>query len=132
MEQRISTSIVIANWAKIPDDQVNGRLLGYKLKYTITLIADKATVGAPVTKIIILDKYTFRHKIHGLQSYTTYDVSVAGYTAAGDGPYSTPVQSSKLNLISISVFHSSFIFFKYSNPVWQGKASSPLFPDLWV
>ena len=86
--------MVIASWGKIPNDLVNGRLLGYKLKYTITLIADKATVGAPVTKIITLDKYTFRYKIHGLQSYTTYAVSVAGYTAAGDGPYSTPVDSS--------------------------------------
>ena len=94
VEHGISTSMVIVNWGKIPHDQVNGRLLGYKLKYTITLVADKASVGAPVTKTIILDKYTFRYKIHGLQSYTTYAVSVAGYTAAGDGPYSTPVDSS--------------------------------------
>ena len=103
---------------------MNGRLLGYKLKYTVTHVADQAVVGAPITKTIDLDKYTFIYKITGLQSYTRYEVSVAGYTAAGDGPYSSPIVSGKLTSVLYSDFsllrirtfpiHIRYLFFNRS------------------
>ena len=95
VNDEISTTTLEASWKEIPQHLVNGRLLGYKLRYTVTHVADQAVVGAPITKTIDLDKYTFIYKITGLQSYTRYAVSIAGYTGAGDGPYSKPIVSSK-------------------------------------
>ena len=84
-----------ATWNAIPDEAANGILLGYKLKYTITHVSDQPVVGAQITKELVLDKYTFYYKLTGLQSYTTYSVSVSGYTAGGEGPYATPISASK-------------------------------------
>ena len=94
-DQKTTTSVV-ATWKKIPDDLINGILLGYKLRYTVSRISDELYIGAPITKEIKLDKFTFRYKITGLQSYTTYDISVAGYTDAGNGPFNLPIPESML------------------------------------
>ena len=73
-------------------EKSNGHLKGYKVKYTITKVSNvDVLITSSSTKEIILDKYTFRLKITGLTSYTTYTVSVCGFTGAGNGPYSDPV-----------------------------------------
>ena len=90
-----STSMLTVSWSAITDDEANGKLLGYKLKYTITHVSGLPVVGAQTTKEFSLDKYTFLYKLTGLQSYTTYSVSVSGYTGGGEGPYTTSITASK-------------------------------------
>ena len=82
-------------WSAISNDAANGILLGYKLKYTITHVSGQPVVGAETTKVFVLDKFTFFYEFTGLQSYTTYSVSVSGYTGGGEGPYTTPISASK-------------------------------------
>ena len=63
-------------------------------------------VGAKTTKVFVLDKFTFSHEFTGLQSYTTYSVSVSGYTGGGEGPYTTPIVASELHCIVSLTFHT--------------------------
>ena len=99
--QGFSTSKLTVSWDAIPDEEANGKLLGYKLKYKVTHVAGQAVLGAEKAKEISLDKYTFLYKLTGLQSYTTYSVSVSGYTASGEGPYTTPIAACKFNVLII-------------------------------
>ena len=97
----ISTTSLVVTWDGISDDDANGILLGYKIKYTITEVSGQDYVGERITKVIDLDKFTFVYTITGLQSYTTYEVSVSGYTGGGEGPYSKPLEASEDNFIFI-------------------------------
>ena len=63
-------------------------------------------VGAKTTKVFVLDKFTFSYEFTGLQSYTTYSVSVSGYTGGGEGPYTTPIVASELHCIVSQTFHT--------------------------
>ncbi|XP_065064502.1 uncharacterized protein LOC135690773 [Rhopilema esculentum] len=92
VREKYSLDSVMVTWDEIAAEKSNGRLKGYKVKYTITKMSNvDVLVTSSSTKEIILDKYTFRLKITGLTSYTTYAVSVCGFTDAGNGPYSDPV-----------------------------------------
>ena len=95
VKQGYSISQLEVSWSAISDAAANGILLGYKLKYTITQISGQPVVGALTTKEFVLDKFTFFYKITGLQSYTTYSVSVSGFTGGGEGPFTTPILASK-------------------------------------
>eukprot|EP00795_Rhopilema_esculentum_P012024 gene12024-2609_t len=89
----ISTTSLVVTWAGISDDDANGILLGYKIRYTLIKVSGQDSVGERITKVIDLDRFTFLYKITGLQSYTTYEVSVSGYTGGGEGPYSKPLEA---------------------------------------
>eukprot|EP00795_Rhopilema_esculentum_P001382 gene1382-15786_t len=92
VREKYSLDSITVTWNEIAAEKSNGRLKGYKVKYTITKVSNvDVLVTSSSTKEIILDKYTFRLKITGLTSYTTYVVSVCGFTDAGNGPYSDPV-----------------------------------------
>jgi len=107
VRQGYSTTKLSVSWSAISDDAANGILLGYKLKYTLTHVSGQPVVGAETTKVFVLDKFTFSHEFTGLQSYTTYSVSVSGYTGGGEGPYTTPIVATTCkcpNLIFLNWF----------------------------
>lgn len=72
-----STSLFVT-WEFLPNDRVNGILLGYKLlykKYGPTNVSEQnATTTMNFTVLT------------GLEKFTIYDVKVLAFTRVGDGP----------------------------------------------
>ena len=83
-----SSSLSIS-WTAIPEEHAMGRLLGYHVMYTPVKKADKPlkeNVG--VTTITVGNLHTH---LKGLESFTSYMIWVAGFTANGDGIASSRV-----------------------------------------
>ena len=74
------------SWNGIPADYVNGILLGYRLTYYMSYRSGKLLGGEHIKTIIEVNNLTFYYKVSGLVNYATYDVTIAGYTIAGEGP----------------------------------------------
>lgn len=72
-----STSLFVA-WDPLPEDQVNGILLGYKVTYSKhrEIHARKQNIST-ILNITILS---------GLDKFTAYDVHVSAFTRIGNGP----------------------------------------------
>jgi len=71
-----STSLLVA-WEQLPEDQVNGILLGYKVAYSKygEIDARKQNVSTMMSFII-----------SGLDKFTVYQVNVSAFTRVGNGP----------------------------------------------
>ena len=72
-----STSLLVA-WEHLPEDQVNGILLGYKVTYSKYGEIDmrKQNFSAMLNSTIL----------GGLDKFTVYQVNVSAFTRVGDGP----------------------------------------------
>eukprot|EP00795_Rhopilema_esculentum_P001278 gene1278-15663_t len=75
-------------WGSIPDEKTNGVFKGYKIQYRLASVGGRPLVQKGPIKVIETDKFTHDYEITGLQSYSTYEVTVSGSTNAGDGPKS--------------------------------------------
>lgn len=74
------------------EEKANGRFRGYKVKYTVKKVAGIDTViTSSSTKEVVVDRFTLKLKLNGLLSYSSYDISICGFTEAGNGPFSTPI-----------------------------------------
>ena len=92
VKQRVSLDTIIVTWNALNEEVTNGRFKGYKVRYTMRKVAGvDIMVTDSSRKEIVVDKYTLRLKISGLLSYASYDVSVCGFTEAGNGPFSKPI-----------------------------------------
>lgn len=83
------SSTLSISWTAIPEEHAMGRLLGYHVMYTPVKKADKPlkeNVG--VTTITVDNLHT---RLKGLESFTSYMIWVAGFTAKGDGIASSRV-----------------------------------------
>ena len=72
-----STSLFVA-WEPLPDDQVNGILLGYKVTYR-----RRKEIHARKQNTSIILNFTI---LAGLDKFTAYDVNVSAFTRVGNGP----------------------------------------------
>ena len=107
VQHKISLDTIIVTWSAIDEKKANGRFKGYKVKYTAEKIAGvDAVIPGSNTKEIVVDKYTFRVKINGLLSYASYEVSVCGYTEAGNGPFSKTFLAGSIIFMWISISKS--------------------------
>ena len=80
-----STGWFYVTWGEIPDEFVNGILRGYRLTYYLSYRAN-LPIGGEVVKIQHdFGIHTFAYKVTGLLNYAVYNVSIAGFTNAGDG-----------------------------------------------
>lgn len=72
-----STSLLVA-WEQLPEDHVNGILLGYKVTYSKYGEIDtrKENVSAMLNVTIL----------RGLHKFTVYQVNVSAFTRVGSGP----------------------------------------------
>jgi len=72
-----STRLLVA-WEPLPEDQVNGILLGYKVTYSKygEIDARKQNVSAMLNLTIL----------SGLEKFTVYHVNVSAFTRVGNGP----------------------------------------------
>ena len=107
--EMFSMNELIVKWNAINNDQANGRFKGYKVRYRVVRVSSKATSATSRVSEIVVDKYTFTLKLFDLESYTTYAVSVLGYTEAGDGPISTPIDAGKSQRLFSSIMIFVFI-----------------------
>lgn len=79
-----STSINVT-WEPVPDDHVNGIVLGYRLFYKQ---ADKAINDF---SNLTVNSSIFDIEINGLKYYTKYELRLLAFTMVGDGNISEPV-----------------------------------------
>lgn len=79
-----STSINVT-WETVPDDHVNGIVLGYRLFYKQ---ADKAINDF---SNLTVNSSIFDIEINGLKFYTKYELRLLAFTMVGDGNISEPV-----------------------------------------
>ena len=63
-------------WDSIPVEMRNGILLGYHVYYQESLSSDDIKNATKTTTYVVLT---------GLETYTSYDIRVCGFTAVGDG-----------------------------------------------
>ena len=71
---------------KVPDNETNGILTGYMVLYRAVKIGAKKVQDAIVTKIRV-SADTYSMMLDDVQSFTTYEIRVAGLTRRGEGVY---------------------------------------------
>ena len=74
------------SWGSIPDEHTHGILLGYRLIYYISLISGLEVPGEKIKEQHEFDVFTFYYKVTKLLNFAVYNVTVTGFTQAGDGP----------------------------------------------
>lgn len=79
-----STSINVT-WEPVPDDHVNGIVLGYRLFYKQ---ADKAIDDF---SNLTVNSTVFSIELESLEFYTKYELQLLAFTVVGDGNVSEPV-----------------------------------------
>ena len=72
-----STSLLVA-WEQLPEDQVNGILLGYEVTYSKYGEIDMGKQNVSVMLNITI--------LRGLHKFTIYQVNVSAFTRVGSGP----------------------------------------------
>ena len=94
LDTKTATSLIIS-WTAIPEEYVTGELLGYHITYKPMTIGEQRidetesiTETAPATG---------KHELtlDSLSPFTQYSITVAGYTAEGDGHTSEAVLGGK-------------------------------------
>ncbi|CAK9254378.1 unnamed protein product [Sphagnum jensenii] len=78
-----SSTTIVVDWGEITKVDRNGILQGFKVKYTSLKSSDSTQYK------IIESNQTRTTTLTELKKYTTYRISVCGFTHAGDGVYST-------------------------------------------
>lgn len=80
-----SSASINVTWEPVPDDHVNGIVLGYRLFYKQ---ADKAINDF---SNLTVNSSIFDIEINGLKFYTKYELRLLAFTMVGDGNISEPV-----------------------------------------
>ncbi|RWS31821.1 Down syndrome cell adhesion molecule-like protein Dscam2, partial [Leptotrombidium deliense] len=78
----LSSTSVKVTWDKLAHRNVNGILVGYKVRYKLVTDASEEQIKTEVIR---------DHNgliLYGLEKFTNYSLKIAAYTAAGDGPFS--------------------------------------------
>ena len=101
----IDSSTLSVSWTAIPEEHVMGRLLGYHVMYTPVKVADKLLKeNAGMTIITVNYPGNLHARLKGLESFTTYIIRVAGFTAKGDGIVSTRVTGGNVKTLTGNCF----------------------------
>ena len=83
--RNISSTSLLVVWEPLPDDEVNGILLGYKVTYR-----KHEDVHARKQNRSTVLNYTI---LAGLNKFTAYDVNVSAFTLVGNGPEASATAS---------------------------------------
>lgn len=89
-----STNQLFTQWMKIPDDDVNGVLTGYVVSYKAVKVGGKKTIDE-VVKNRRVGADTNSLMLDSLQSFTSYEIKVAGLTRQGEGAFSNATYAGK-------------------------------------
>ena len=93
---RTTTSLIIS-WTAIPEENVTGKLLGYHITYKPVKIADQRIEGTESLTVTAPASGKHELTLDSLSLFTQYSITVAGYTAEGDGQASEAVFGGKNN-----------------------------------
>ncbi len=76
---------IFVGWGPLSTEELQGRLIGYEVRYRLFSIADETVHNPPpeVVKIVYSDINGL--KLTGLTTYTTYKVSVSAMSGGGTG-----------------------------------------------
>lgn len=86
------TSSISVSWTAIPEEHTKGKLLGYHVMYTTVKVARKRLKeDARINTIAVYHPGDLHVRLTGLESFTSYNFRVAGFTAKGDGMASSHV-----------------------------------------
>ena len=80
--ETVDSHSIRVTWAAPPADQWNGVLAGYRVLYT------EADGGGGDDNVASVPAGELSYTVRGLREWTSYNVWVLAYTAAGDGPRS--------------------------------------------
>lgn len=80
-----SPTTIFVGWGPLSTAELQGRLIGYEVRYRAFSVADEIIQDPPreMTKVIYSDINGI--KLTGLSTYTTYTVSVAALSGGGTG-----------------------------------------------
>lgn len=90
VQEKSSTFSLSVQWMKVPDNETNGHLTGYVVSYLAVKVGGKKVVDEIVRKRTV-GSGGYSLVLDDLQSFTTYEIRVAGRTGRGEGVYSQPV-----------------------------------------
>ena len=78
-------------WITIPDNETNGNLTGYAVSYRAVKIGGKKVEDEVIRKKKTVNADTLSVMLENVQSFTTYEIRVAGLTRRGEGVYSQAI-----------------------------------------
>ena len=85
-------------WGRLPKDKIHGILRGYRLIYYMSYRSDIPIGGEKNPTVVEFDSFTFYYEARNLVHYATYNVTVTGYTNAGNGPVPEVIASKKFDI----------------------------------
>jgi hypothetical protein len=83
----ITIDKLIVSWTEIPRTLANGQIENYEIK-TVSLNQKRRRRSNDEGNVV---NATSPHTLEDLRTYTSYSLSIRGYTSAGPGPFSIPV-----------------------------------------
>ncbi|XP_073333660.1 leukemia inhibitory factor receptor [Pagrus major] len=99
----VTLNSVLLQWSSIPEEDIQGFLLGYIIHYT-----EFQNLGATTARNITVDPALNSYELSDLKSGTAYEVRIAGFTQAGAGVRSKEslfkTTSQDSHLVFITVF----------------------------
>ena len=93
-DTRTTTSLIIS-WTAIPEEYVTGELLGYHITYKPVKVADQRIEETESLTVTASASGKHELTLDSLSLFTQYSITVAGYTAEGDGLTSEAVFGGK-------------------------------------
>lgn len=97
MREVKNTSSLKISWSTIPAQYVNGKLLGHHVMFKALKVADRDYDEAKakiVTKLAAVGEKN-ELVLTSLSSFTLYRITVAAFTANGDGKINEPIFGGK-------------------------------------
>ena len=90
VQEKTSTSSLSIQWMDVPGNETNGHLIGYTVTYRAVKVGGKEVVDDVVKKSVGTGTHSIT--LSDLQSFTTYEIRVAGITRRGEGVFSQPIE----------------------------------------
>ena len=90
VQEKTSTSSLSIQWMDVPGNETNGHLIGYTVTYRAVKVGGKEVVDDVVKKSVGTGTHSIT--LNDLQSFTTYEIRVAGITRRGEGVFSQPIE----------------------------------------
>ena len=76
---------IFVGWGSLTTAELQGRLVGYEVRYKIFSIADEIVYDPPREMVKIVYSDINGIELTGLSTYTTYKVSVSALSGGGTG-----------------------------------------------
>ncbi|XP_057292100.1 uncharacterized protein LOC130614680 isoform X2 [Hydractinia symbiolongicarpus] len=84
--ERESTTEMLVTWDFMSKENENGYLAGYRLYYRRVQVSGVDLPSGEPFVDVILDRFTKRYLMTGLESYTQYEITLYAFSVYGDGP----------------------------------------------